>query len=195
MSIENFIISNLEDQIKTINELKKSKDVIEKIYLEIKKAQSNNNKIFIMGNGGSASTSSHFVSDLLKTSLTKEAKRIKSISLTDNIPVLMAWANDTSFENIFYNQLENFLEKGDLVIGISGSGNSENVIKAIEFANSKEAKTICLLGKNGGKLAKVSQFNLIIPNNDMLTIETMHLLICHLLTALLRSEGTPLFSY
>ena len=195
MSIENFIISNLEEQIKTINELKKSKDIIEKIYLEIKNAQINNNKIFIMGNGGSASTSSHFVSDLLKTSLTKEAKKIKAISLTDNIPVLMAWANDTSFENIFSSQLENLLEKGDLVIGISGSGNSENVINAIEFANSKDAKTICLLGKDGGKLAKISQSNLIIPNNDMLTIETMHLLICHLLTSLLRSEGTPLFSY
>ena len=195
MSVENFIISNLEDQIKTINELKKSKEVIEKIYLEIKNVQKNNNKIFIMGNGGSASTSSHFVSDLLKTSLTKEAKRTKAISLTDNIPVVMAWANDTSFKNIFYSQLENFLEKGDVVIGISGSGNSENVIKAIEFANSKEAKTVCLLGKDGGKLVKISQSNLIIPNNDMLTIETMHLLICHLLTSLLRSEGTPLFSY
>lgn len=195
MSVENFIISNLEDQIKTINELKKSKEIIEKIYVEIKNAQKNSNKIFIMGNGGSASTSSHFVSDLLKTSLTKEANRIKAISLTDNIPVVMAWANDTSFENIFHSQLENFLEKGDLVIGISGSGNSKNVIKAIEFANSKEAKTVCLLGKDGGKLAKISQSNLIIPNNDMLTIETMHLLICHLLTSLLRSEGTPLFSY
>ena len=195
MSVENFIISNLEDQIKTINELKKSKEIIEKIYLEIKNARNGNNKIFIMGNGGSASTSSHFVSDLLKTSLTKEAKRTKAISLTDNIPVVMAWANDTSFENIFYSQLENFLEKGELVIGISGSGNSENVIKAIEFANTKEAKTICLLGRDGGELAKVSQLSLIIPNNDMLTIETMHLLICHLLTSLLRSEGTPLFSY
>ena len=99
MSVENLIISNLEDQIKTINELKKSKEVIEKIYVEIKNAQKNNNKIFIMGNGGSASTSSHFVSDLLKTSLTKEANRIKAISLTDNIPVVMAWANDTSFES------------------------------------------------------------------------------------------------
>ena len=195
MSVENFIISNLEDQIKTINELKKSKEVIEKIYLEIKNARNGNNKIFIMGNGGSASTSSHFVSDLLKTSLTKESKRTKAISLTDNIPVVMAWANDTSFKNIFYSQLENFLEKGDIVIGISGSGNSENVIKAIEFANTKEAKTICMLGKDGGKLAKISQLNIIIPNKDMLTIETMHLLICHLLTALLRSEGTPLFSY
>ena len=79
MSIENFIISNLEEQIKTINELKKSKEIIQKIYLEIKNAQINNNKIFIMGNGGSASTSTHFVSDLLKTSLTKEAKKIKAI--------------------------------------------------------------------------------------------------------------------
>ena len=195
MPVEDFIISNLEDQIKTINELKKSKNIIEKIYLEIKNVQNNNNKIFIMGNGGSASTSSHFVSDLLKTSLTKEANRTKAMSLTDNMPVVMAWANDTSFENIFYSQLENFLEKGDLVIGISGSGNSQNVIKAIEFANTKEANTICLLGRDGGKLAKVSQLNIIIPNNDMLTIETMHLLICHLLTSLLRSEGTPLFSY
>lgn len=195
MSVENLIISNLEDQIKSINELKKSKEIIEKIYVEIKNARDNNNKIFIMGNGGSASTSSHFVSDLLKTSLTKENKRTKAISLTDNIPVIMAWANDTSFENIFYAQLENFLQKGDVVIGISGSGNSENVIKAIEFANTKEAKTICLSGMDGGKLAKITQLSLIIPNNDMLTIETMHLLICHLLTSLLRSEGTPLFSY
>jgi len=195
MTVENFIISNLEDQIKTINQLKKNKNIIEKIYLEIKNTRNNNNKIFIMGNGGSASTSSHFASDLLKTSIIKEAKRTKAISLTDNIPVLMAWANDTSFENIFYSQLENFLEEEDLVIGISGSGNSENVIKAIEFANTKKARTVCLLGKNGGKLAKISQLNLIISNNDMLTIETMHLLICHLLTGLLRSEGTPLFSY
>ena len=195
MTSENFIIDNLEDQIKTINELKKNQMIINEIYLKIKDVQNKNKKIFVIGNGGSSSTSSHFVSDLLKTSLTENQKRLKAISLTDNVPVLMAWANDTSFENIFSNQLENFLEKGDLVIGISGSGNSENVINAIEVANSKEAKTICLLGKDGGKLAKVSQSNLIIPNNDMLTIETMHLLICHLLTALLRSEGTPLFSY
>ncbi len=92
-----------------------------------------------------------------------------------------------------FQQLQQQID--DLVIGISGSGNSENVIKAIQFANEKEAKTICLLGGDGGKLANISQLCLIIPNNDMLTIETMHLLVCHLLTALLRSEGKPLFSY
>ena len=174
MSIDNSIISNLEEQINTINKLKQEKEVIEEIYLKIKDARNNNNRIFVMGNGGSSSTASHFVSDLLKTSLIKEANRPKAISLTDNIPVLMAWANDTEFENVFSNQLENFLEKDDIVIGISGSGNSENVVKAIEFANKKEAKTICLLGRDGGKLAKISQTNLIIPNDDMLTIETMH---------------------
>jgi D-sedoheptulose 7-phosphate isomerase len=195
MTSENFIIDNLEDQIKTINELKKNQMIINEIYLKIKDVQNKNKKIFVIGNGGSSSTSSHFVSDLLKTSLTENQKRLKAISLTDNVPVLMAWANDTSFENIFANQLENFLEKDDLVIGISGSGNSENVVKAIQFANEKEANTICLLGRDGGKLVKVSQLNLIIPNNDMLTIETMHLMICHLLTALLRSDGKPLFSY
>jgi len=195
MSSEDIITSNLENQIKTINELKKNNKIIQEIYLKIKDAQNRDGRIFVMGNGGSSSTSSHFVSDLLKTSLTVENKRPKAISLTDNVPVLMAWANDTCFENIFASQLENFLEKDDLVIGISGSGNSENVIKAIQFANEKKAKTICLLGGDGGKLAKISQLCLTIPNNDMLTIETMHLLVCHLLIALLRSDGKPLFSY
>ena len=195
MSLEDIISSNLDEQIKTINELKKNKKVIQEIYLKLKDAQDNGNRIFVMGNGGSSSTSSHFVSDLLKTSLTVNQNRPKAISLTDNIPVLMAWANDTSFENIFANQLENFVEKDDIVIGISGSGNSENVIKAIQFANEKNAQTICLLGGDGGKLANISQLCLIIPNNNMLTIETMHLLVCHLLTTLLRSDGKPLFSY
>ena len=195
MSIDNSIINNLEEQINTINKLKQNKQIIEEIYKKIKNARDNNNRIFVMGNGGSSSTASHFVSDLLKTSLIKEANRPKAISLTDNIPVLMAWANDTEFENIFSNQLENFLEKDDIVIGISGSGNSENVVKAIEFANKKEAKTICLLGRDGGKLAKISQTNLIIPNDDMLTIETMHLLIAHLLISSVRAQGNPLFSY
>ena len=163
--------------------------------MKIKEVQNKGNKIFVMGNGGSSSTSSHFVSDLLKTSLTIESKKPKAISLTDNMPVLMAWANDTNFHDIFASQLENFLEKDDLVIGISGSGNSENVVKAIQFANEKEAKTICLLGRDGGKLSKISQLSLIIPNDNMLTIETMHLLVCHLLTTLLRSDGKPLFSY
>ncbi len=148
-----------------------------------------------MGNGGSASTASHFVADLLKTSITNENKRFKAMSLSDNIPVLLAWSNDESYENIFSNQLENFIQKNDVVIGISGSGNSKNVLNAIQLANEKQAITIGLSGKDGGELSKMVKTNLTVQSDDMLTIETMHLLICHLITTIIRSEGTPKFTY
>jgi D-sedoheptulose 7-phosphate isomerase len=168
---------------------------LKKIFHIINKAKKNGNKIFIMGNGGSASTATHFTSDLLKTSLTKNTKKIKAFSLSDNIPLILAWANDTSHENIFKKQLENLLEKNDIVIGISGSGNSVNVLNAIKFANNENAITISFTGKGGGKISKNSNVNLTVPSDDMLTIETMHLLICHLLTTLLRKSGKPLFPY
>jgi len=186
----------LDLQIKCISELKnKSYDTINEIHEILINARENGNKIYLMGNGGSASTATHFTSDLLKTSLTKNTKRFRAFSLSDNIPVILAWANDSSYDNVFVGQLENFLEQNDVVIGISGSGNSPNVIKAIEYANTINAKTISLTGKSGGKMAKIAKVNLTVPNNDMLTIESIHLLICHLLTTLIRSKGEPLFTY
>ena len=195
--IDNKTIHNyLDSQIKCIDELMKSHpSTLKKIFHILLKAKKNGNKIFIMGNGGSASTATHFTSDLLKTSLTKNTKKIKAFSLSDNIPVILAWANDTSYENIFKKQLENLLEKNDIVIGISGSGNSVNVLNAIKFANNENAVTISLTGKAGGRISKNSQVNLTVPSDDMLTIETMHLLICHLLITLLRKSGKPLFTY
>ena len=195
--IDNKTIHNyLDSQIKCIDELMKGhSSTLKKIFHILNKAKKNGNKIFIMGNGGSASTATHFTSDLLKTSLTKNTKKIKAFSLSDNIPVILAWANDTSYENIFKKQLENLLEKNDIVIGISGSGNSVNVLNAIKFANNENAVTISLTGKAGGRISKNSQVNLTVPSDDMLTIETMHLLICHLLITLLRKSGKPLFTY
>ena len=108
---------------------------------------------------------------------------------------MLAWANDTSYDDIFVEQLQNCLSENDIVIGISGSGNSTNVIKAIEFANATKALTISLTGKDGGKLSKHSQINLTVPSNDMLTIETMHLMLLHLLVTMNRDQGEPLFSY
>ncbi len=148
-----------------------------------------------MGNGGSASTASHFTADLLKTSILENENRFSAFSLVDNIPVILAWANDESYENIFLGQLKNLLKQGDIVIGFSGSGNSKNVIKAFEYANQLNSITISLTGGNGGKLSKISKYNLNINDNDMLTIETGHLLICHLLTTLIRSNGKPMFEY
>lgn len=186
----------LDDQIKCIDEIKKNSiDVIEEIANILIHARDTSKKIFLMGNGGSASTASHFTSDLLKTSLTKDTKKFRAISITDNIPVILAWANDTSYDDVFVSQLQNFLEKDDVVIGISGSGNSTNVLKAIKFANDMNCHTISLTGQGGGNLVKICKVNLIIPSNDMLSIETMHLLICHLLTTIIRSKGKPVFSY
>lgn len=190
------IIKNLDEQIECISQIKSEQiDVINKILDHLENARENERQIIIFGNGGSASTSSHFTSDLQKTSIIDNAPRFRAICLTDNIPVLTAWANDTSYESIFSSQLENFLRADDIVIAISGSGNSPNVVKATELANKIGAKTISFTGKDGGLLAKTAKINLSIPNSDMLTIETMHLLICHLLTTLLRKKGNPVFSY
>ena len=185
----------LDQQIKSTECLKENYQVFEKIFNILKIARDSGNQVFVMGNGGSASTASHFVADLLKTSITNENKRFKAISLSDNIPVLLAWSNDESYDNVFSNQLENFLEKDDVVIGISGSGNSKNVSNAIQLANEKHATTIGLNGKGGGELSEIVKINLTVKSDDMLTIETIHLLICHLLTTMIRSDGTPKFNY
>ena len=185
----------LDQQINSTSSLKENYEELEKIFNVLKNARDSGNQVFVMGNGGSASTASHFVADLLKTSITNENIRFKAISLSDNIPVLLAWSNDESYDTVFSNQLENFVEKDDVVIGISGSGNSKNVSNAIQLANEKHATTIGLNGKGGGKLSEIVKINLTIKSDDMLTIETIHLLICHLLTTMIRSDGTPKFNY
>ena len=185
----------LNNQASCMDDLKKLSENIKMIFQKLISARDNGNSIFIMGNGGSASTATHFCSDLLKTSIIENKKRFKAHSLSDNIPVVLAWSNDTDYKNIFVEQLENFLKNDDVVIGISGSGNSENVLKAIEFANNKNAITISLTGKGGGEMSKLSQINLSVPSDDMLTIETIHLMICHLLTTMIRADGKPKFSY
>ena len=185
----------LDQQINSTSSLKENYEELEKIFNVLKNARDSGNQVFVMGNGGSASTASHFVADLLKTSITNENIRFKAISLSDNIPVLLAWSNDESYDTVFSNQLENFVEKDDVVIGISGSGNSKNVLNAIQLANEKHATTVGLNGKGGGKLSEIVKINLTVKSDDMLTIETIHLLICHLLTTMIRSDGTPKFNY
>ncbi|MAV94104.1 MAG: phosphoheptose isomerase [Euryarchaeota archaeon] len=196
MNIKEEIKKNLESQIESIEKLEKNHvSKIEEIFHVLVKAREDGKKIFLLGNGGSASTATHFASDLLKTSILVKEKRFKAISLTDNIPVMLAWANDTAYNHIFKNQLENFIEKNDVVIGISGSGNSKNVYNAIQYANKMKANTIVFTGRDGGKISKISKTSLKIPSNDMLTIETIHLLICHLLVSIVRKQGKPMFKY
>src|SRR6059058_6283811 len=109
-------------------------------------------RIFIVGNGGSAATASHFALDLAKNTIMPGAPRLKAISLTDHVPLITAWSNDIAYEHIFSEQLANMIEPGDVVIGISTSGNSPNVINALNLAKQSRAATISLLGAEGGKI-------------------------------------------
>ena len=152
------------------------------------KARDAGRRIYICGNGGSASTASHMASDLNKGANRKDAPRFKAIALTDNIPAMLAWANDASYDDIFVEQLRNHLEKGDIVIGISGSGNSPNVLKAMHYANDIGATTIGLAGFDGGKLAQMAKICYTVPSNCMQQIEDIHLLIEHMLSLILRDS-------
>ena len=143
-----------DEHMNSMKDLSKQFDTIDEIIDILKKAQTNGNTIFTIGNGGSGSTASHFVSDLLKTAITKNEKRFAAISLVDNISVNLAWSNDQSFESIFVEQLKNFLKPNDIIFVFSGSGNSKNVINAIEYAKQNNAISIGFTGMNGGKLKK-----------------------------------------
>ena len=179
----------IDDVIASLEAMKKDfPGKAEEIVSVLTKARDSGRRIYVMGNGGSASTASHMASDLGKGSNRKDAPRFKAIALTDNIPVMLAWANDSSYEDIFVEQLRNHLEKGDVVIGISGSGNSENVLRAIEYANETGAETIGLSGFDGGKLAKMARTSYIVPNRCMQQVEDIHLIIEHLLSMVLRDS-------
>ncbi len=144
--------------------------------------------IYIFGNGGSSATASHVAGDFLKGISFGLEKRFKIISLNDNMPAFSAIANDLSYDEVFYEQLKTFLQPGDLVIGISGSGNSVNVVKAVEYAKSKKVKTIGFCGYNGGKLKDISDIALHAGIKDMEITEDIHILIFHAVKQLIISE-------
>ena len=144
-------------------------------------AREEGKNIFIMGNGGSAATASHYCCDFNKgLSYGFDKKRFKFICLSDNVPTMMAYANDVSYDDIFVEPLKNFIQPGDLVIGISGSGNSKNVINAIEYANANGGITIGLTGYTGGKLKELAKYSVNVNVNDMQISEDLHMIFDHL---------------
>ena len=194
-TIKDSIASHFKANTSCLENLSKQFNLIEKIIEKLIYARDNENIIFVMGNGGSGSTASHFVSDLLKTAITNNTKRFKAISLVDNIPVNLAWSNDVSFDYIFSEQLQNFLKKDDVIICFSGSGNSPNIINAIKYGKKNGSTCIGITGMSGGKLSELADHTLIVPSQDMLLIESMHLLICHCIINAIREQGTPKFNY
>ena len=193
--IDIFTKSFLVEQLKCVEKLSKQENQIEKIISLLIKKRDTGKNIFTIGNGGSASTASHFVSDLLKTSITKNNKRFKAISFVDNIPVILAWANDTSYDEIFVEQLKNQVSKGDVLIAFSGSGKSKNIIKALKFAKKNGVICIGFTGMRGGYFPKLCDICCSVPSNDMLIIESTHVIVCHCIVNTIRNLGKPLFQY
>lgn len=169
------------------NNLKKALDMLSRKEIEVfiqilNDARKNGNRIFIMGNGGSGSTASHFACDFNKLAsfYFPDKPRFKVECLNDNFSTMMAYSNDESYELVFSEQLKNFLQKDDVVIALSGSGNSKNVLKAIEYANETGAKTIGLTGYNGGRLKQIAQHSVNVNFDDMQISEDIHLILTHL---------------
>jgi D-sedoheptulose 7-phosphate isomerase len=154
---------------------------IEKFLDLLVDAYKNDKFVFIMGNGGSAANASHLAQDLAKGTCTSkdQTRRLKALSLTDNIPFITAQGNDEGYESIFEQQLRTYANAGDYVIAISGSGNSPNIITAIEWANKNGLTTIGFTGYDGGKLKKISHHSVNVVLNDMCTAESIHSIIFH----------------
>jgi D-sedoheptulose 7-phosphate isomerase len=137
--------------------------------------------IIVCGNGGSAATASHFACDLAKWTIRPGARRVRAMALTDNTPVMLAFANDQGYSDIFVEQLMSHYRPGDLLFAISGSGNSANVLQAVNWANEQGAVTVGITGFDGGKLARMARISLHVNNHHMPQVEDVHSTICHAL--------------
>jgi len=164
-------------------------EAIERIDLEkvnqaiewFREARDAGRRIFVCGNGGSASTASHFACDMVKGASFNRPTRFRILALTDSLPTLTAYSNDVGYHVVFAEQLRNFAEPGDLFMAISGSGNSPNVVCSMEYANSVGCRTIALTGRDGGKLGPLAQLNIQVAVPHMGRIEDAHMVACHMI--------------
>jgi len=145
------------------------------------RAREEQRRIFVCGNGGSASTASHFACDMVKGASYGRTSRFRISSLTDSMPTLTAYSNDVGYDCVFVEQLKNFAEPGDVLVAISGSGNSPNVLRAVEYANSAGCRTIALTGRDGGDLGRIAQLNIQVSNPHMGRIEDAHMVVIHMI--------------
>ena len=145
--------------------------------------------VFVFGNGGSAASASHMMVDMNKgTADAAQAKRLKVIALTDNVPLLTAWANDASYEHVFSEQLKNFVQEGDVAFAISASGNSANVLLALQTARERGASTLGLTGFEGGKMKSLCGVCAVVPSDNMQMIEDMHHAMLHSIFTVVRER-------
>jgi D-sedoheptulose 7-phosphate isomerase len=184
----NYVANYLEKVKEAIDLVDASK--IETLISWLSETRAANQTIFTMGNGGSSSTASHWVNDLVKGASYEKSERFKVMCLNDSVATLTAYSNDVSYDQALVEPLKNFVEKGDLVIAISGSGNSNNVIRAIEYAKSIGARTVGLTGRDGGKLGSLVDLEIRVPEPNMGRIEDVHMMITHAVSwSFIETEG------
>ena len=162
---------------------------LDKLFSAIEEAHAAGKQIFVIGNGGSAATASHMMNDLNKGTLGHKGdapwKRFKVIALTDNVSLMTAWANDTDYNTVFSEPLKNLANPGDVLIAISASGNSPNIIAAVEAAKKLGVKVLGFGGFTGGKLAQLADVCVIVPSNGYGPVEDVHMILDHILTGYL----------
>jgi len=165
--------------------------VLAKIIDQIERVRAERKTIYILGNGGSSATASHMAEDLAFGTRFREGARLRALCLTDSQPYMTAVANDIGYESVFEEQLRNLLQPGDVLLAISASGNSPNVVKAIEFANSQGAVSVGLVGFDGGRLKEISQITLHVPTDhgEYGPVEDIHLILDHIITGYLIEMG------
>ena len=163
-------------------------DQVARIINVLKQARMERRHIFIIGNGGSAATASHFANDLIKSTVCEDKPRMKAIALTDNIPVMLAYANDCGYETIFEEQLDALAEPGDVLVAISGSGRSVNVLRALDLAQERGMVTVGLTARDGGEMCGRCNVCLVVPCDPMQQIEDVHTVLTHLISSAIANQ-------
>ncbi len=166
------------------------RDQIAQVIRILERARAERKQIFLIGNGGSAATASHFANDLLKSTVAEGKPRMKVIALTDNVPVMLAYANDCGYETIFAEQLDALAAPGDVLIAFSGSGRSPNVIRALDLARQRGLTTVGFTGRDGGEMRKRCDVCLVAPCQPMEQIEDVHVVLTHLIYSAIRDEAS-----
>jgi D-sedoheptulose 7-phosphate isomerase len=184
------ITQSIADYMNSLSNTLKELDMnqLAKVVEVLLKAQQQGKKILTMGNGGHGNTAAHMINDFAKHTTSSDSKdavvtekRFRTMCLNDSVSFVTGIGNDMGYDYIFSEQLKNWCESGDVVIGISGSGNSENVLKAFDVAKSLGATTICFSGKDGGKAKAIANICIVVPSSKMVQIEDVHLAINHAL--------------
>lgn len=174
-----FVESYKSELLKTIDGIDLGR--VEQAIDWFKETRESGGTIFVCGNGGSASTASHMVCDIVKGASFNRPSRFRMMALTDSLPTITAYSNDVSYEVVFVEPLKNFAKPGDLVMAISGSGNSPNVLRAVEYANAAGCRTVALTGRDGGRLGPMAQLNIQVAVPHMGRIEDGHMIVCHMI--------------